>query len=562
MVGDLRRVGTIRLVEGGSVIGRGEIVGSVAGALARPVVRLIVGNLAVAVGYWTFAQLGSLAQYTGNIEVAWLPVGLAAGMLYLGDLRWFVGGIVGDFIVGPNFGFAFPWDGADLVATAGNTIEFVLAAYLMRRWLGPRNVLERPADVGRLFASIGIGTAVSAVIGNLDAVWLAGAPWSGFGSGVRTWWLGDTSGGLLTAPLLIVWWVGFRRPRGEGRRLLEGTAILGLVSAVSVVVFSSHHPLTYVVFPALVLAAVYLGQRGATLALAVTYAVAVGMTAASVGPFVSRSINDQTLDTQLYILVASVTTLILGAAVSARRRAAVDLAQSRQREEERAAHERQRIARDLHDSVSQTLFSLGLHAGIAKHELGRTQLASGSSLPATIDELAHLARGALVEMRASIFELRGGAVAEQGLVAALGVHGAALGVRHEVSVSVGGPDERLPLSPAVEELLFRIGQEAVTNAVKHSGTRSVRVQVTIENGAVDLFVRDHGPGFDPGRTYGGHLGLELMRSRTREAGGVITIDSSPTTGTAIRVVVPTATAKKVARPTLPARPAAPPASVS
>jgi hypothetical protein len=91
----------------------------VADVRARPIVRVIVGNLAVAVGYWLFAQLGSLAQYTGNIEVAWLPVGFAAGMLYLGDLRWFVGGMVGDFVVGSNFGFAFPWDGPDLVATAG-----------------------------------------------------------------------------------------------------------------------------------------------------------------------------------------------------------------------------------------------------------------------------------------------------------------------------------------------------------------------------------------------------------------------------------------------------------
>jgi signal transduction histidine kinase len=526
-------------------------------------VRLLLGNLAVAVGYWTFAELGSLAQYTGQIEVAWLPVGFAAGMLYLGDLRWFVGGMVGDFVVGANFGFAFPWDVPDLVTTAGNTIEFVLAAYLMRRWLGPRNVLERPTDVGRLFVAIGIGTAVSAVVGNLDAVWLGGAPWSDFAEGVRTWWLGDTSGGLLLAPLLMVWWANSRLPRWHFRQVVEGVGILGLVAGVSVAVFSSRHPLTYVVFPALVLAAVYLGQRGATLAVFLTYAVAVGMTAADVGPFASRSIDDQTLDTQLYVLVASVTTLILGAAVSARRRAAVDLAQSRERERERGVRERERIARDLHDSVSQTLFSLGLQAGIAKHEIARTHLASGSALPAAIDELALLAHGALVEIRASIFELRGDAITEQGLVAALGAHGAALAVRNEVSVSVEGPPERLPLSPAVEELLFRIGQEAVTNAVKHSGSVSVSAKVTIEDDAVALDICDQGVGFDAHRSYGGHLGLELMRIRASEAGGRVMIDSSPTTGTAIRVVVPSATARAAAPPSvLPGPRAAPPASVS
>ncbi len=240
--------------------------------------------------------------------------------------------------------------------------------------------------------------------------------------------------------------------------------------------FSSHHPLTYLVFPALVLAAVYLGQRGATVALLAAFVVAVAMTAANVGPFVEKSINDEALSTELYILIAIITTLTLGAAVSGRRRAAVELVQSQRRESERAAAERQRIARDLHDSVSQTLFSLGLHVGIAKHETARAELDSQSPLAATIDEVAKLARGALLEMRASIFELRGGAVAEQGLVAALGAHAAALAVRHDVQMSVDGPSQRLSLSPEAEELLFRIGQEAMTNAVKYSRSTTIAVQ--------------------------------------------------------------------------------------
>ena len=175
----------------------------------------------------------------------------------------------------------------------------------------------------------------------------------------------------------------------RARQVMQALVILGGVVGLSIAIFSSHHPLTYLVFPALVLAAVYLGQRGATVALVLAYLVAVGMTAANAGPFVETSINDEALSTQLYILVATVTTLTLGAAVSARRRAAVDLAESRRREVERAAEERQRIARDLHDSVSQTLFSLGLHAGIAKHEVTRADLETDSGLPAAIDEVAN-----------------------------------------------------------------------------------------------------------------------------------------------------------------------------
>jgi signal transduction histidine kinase len=184
------------------------------------------------------------------------------------------------------------------------------------------------------------------------------------------------------------------------------------------------------------------------------------------------------------------------------------------------------------------LFSLGLHAGIAKHEVARAELAPESALPATVDELAELARGALLEMRASIFELRGGALAEQGLVAALGAHGAALAVRHDASVTVEGPDERLPLPPDAEELLFRIGQEALTNAAKHSGSQTIAAEVAISEGDVALVIHDRGVGFDPSRSYGGHLGLELMRSRAADAGGSITIESVPNAGTSVRAVVP------------------------
>jgi integral membrane sensor domain MASE1 len=294
-------------VRGGS---RGGAIDAIAVALReRPWLRLIAGNVAVAIGYWALAEIGGLAQYRDGIEVAWLPVGFAAAMLYLGDLRWFVGVIVGDMIVGPNFIPAVDPTVSNLVATMGNTIEVVLGAYLMRRWLGRNNPLERPADVGRLFVAIGICTAVSAVIGTIDYMLWLGLSWHDAPTNVRTWWLGDTSGGLLLAPLLLVW---LRRPwptRWRRRELIEAVAILAAVVGLSVAVFSSHHPLTYVEFPALVVAAVYLGQRGATIALVLTLVAAVLMTAANVGPFVEKSINDQALSTQLFILVSTLTTV-------------------------------------------------------------------------------------------------------------------------------------------------------------------------------------------------------------------------------------------------------------
>jgi signal transduction histidine kinase len=382
-----------------------------------------------------------------------------------------------------------------------------------------------------------------------------------------TWWLADLSGGLLLTPLLLVWGQGLRSWRSwrswpgltpaaalrsarrglacvSWRQAAQVVVILGLVAGVSIVAFGVEFPVPYIVFPALILAAVNRGLRGATASLAVALAVAIGMTAARDRPFAQQSITTVVLNTQLYILTATLTTLTLGAAVSARRRAAAELAAAHQRAADQAEAERQRIARDLHDSVSQTLFTLGLHAGIARHEAARAALPQGSTLPGALEDVAGLAQAALLEMRASIFDLRGGAVAEQGLVTALAAHGAALTVRHDVQVRVTGPEDRLPLAPQAEESLFRIGQEAITNAVKHSGCPEVSAEVLLAgaaggDGQVVLVVRDRGVSFDPAASYAGHLGLRLMRSRAADIGGSAEIASRPGEGTTVRVSVPT-----------------------
>lgn len=527
--------------------------------------HLAAGILGVGIAYWSLAKLGTTLYYDGGVEVVWLPAGFTAAVLYLGDMRWAAGAAAADLLLGtgvvPFHLQALLHDPTVFYQTVGNTIEFVLAAYLMRRWLGPRCQFERPVDIARLVLIFLLVTPISATLGTLSS-WQGGyISASQMPTFFRTWILADASGAILIVPLMLVWWPLPRWRDVEARTVAEALAIIGLVGISGLAAFSSHHPLTYLAFPALVLAAVTLGQRGATVALALTFAMAMVMTTRDIGPFVTGSITDEVLNTQLFMIVATVGTLTLGAAVNARRRAAVELAEARRREAEVAAEERQRIARDLHDSVSQTLFSLSLHAGLAKHELARVSLPDGSALPAAIDEVETLAQGALLEMRASIFALRGAAVAEQGLVAALAAHATALAARHGVAVTVDGPDERLPLTPRTEELLGRIGQEAITNAVKHSGSPTVSVEVGSRNGHVTMNVADRGTGFDAEGTYPGHLGLDLIRTRALDAGGSATIASAPDAGTTVRVVVPAAPSHAAPRAPL-GRLAAPPASAS
>jgi len=212
------------------------------------------------------------------------------------------------------------------------------------------------------------------------------------------------------------------------------------------------------------------------------------------------------LNLQLYITFAALTTGCLAGIVSERRRAALELAESQRREGERAALDRQRIARDLHDSVSQWLFSATLHVRTAQ--------------------------------RALIFELQPGALAEEGLVAALAKQASALSAREGLVIEVDGPDARLPLGPEVEAQLYRVGQEALANAVKHARASRATVRIAAADDTVSIEVTDDGRGVDPAAVGPEHFGLRSMRGRVADIGGRLEVTTTPGHGTALRVDVP------------------------
>src|SRR5690606_4762228 len=132
-----------------------------------------------------------------------------------------------------------------------------------------------------------------------------------------------------------------------------------------------------------------------------------------------------------------------------------------------ALEERQRLARELHDSVSQALYGIALGARTARTLLDRAELAAEQTetLASPLDYVLSLAEAALTEMRALIFELRPESLAMEGLVVALTRQGDALEARHNVAVTTAfGPEPELPLS--TKEALFRVAQEALHNVVK------------------------------------------------------------------------------------------------
>ena len=198
-----------------------------------------------------------------------------------------------------------------------------------------------------------------------------------------------------------------------------------------------------------------------------------------------------------------------------------------------ALEERQRLARDLHDSVSQALFGIALGARTARTLAERDPAAVIEPLEYVLD----LAEAGLAEMRALIFELRPDALASDGLVDALGRQVRALSARHglEVDASLGREPD---LALGAKDALYRVAQEALHNIVKHARATRVAVQLGGDGGRVSLVVVDDGVGFDPTGTFPGHLGLTSMRERITAVGGDMELVSGPGGGTRLTVHVP------------------------
>jgi len=208
-----------------------------------------------------------------------------------------------------------------------------------------------------------------------------------------------------------------------------------------------------------------------------------------------------------------------------------------------ALEERQRLARDLHDSVSQALFSMTLQTRGAQLALEKEGMDPAGPVGRRLDDLKELTEGALAEMRMLIFELRPGAMQEEGLVAAVRKLGQGIAARDALVVDVEAPAERVPLRPLAEEQLYRLTQEALTNVVKHARAQRVWVRIAPceASGGLVLEVVDDGVAFDPSLPRPGHLGLRTMADRAESLGGGLEILSQPGEGTTVRAVIPAGT---------------------
>lgn len=290
-----------------------------------PALKQFLAGVGVCIAYILASKLSlRFASVHPSSSPFWPPAGLAiAALLILGQRLW-PAIFVGAFLVNlTTAGTAF----TSLGIALGNTLEALLATYLVTRFANGRRAFEKSWDILRfaLYAGI-LSTAVAATFGVTSLALGGYAPWRQYTLIWRTWWLGDATGALVFAPFLLLWSAN-PRLKWSQREVLEGLCLFGLMLLTASMVFGPlfhtqmrGDPWTFLCTPFLVWAAFRFGPREAATAICVLCAAEVAGTVRGYGPFVSESTNRSLLLLQAFVATKTVMILIFAVEVWERRR--------------------------------------------------------------------------------------------------------------------------------------------------------------------------------------------------------------------------------------------------
>jgi len=508
-----------------------------------------LGKVALVFGaYFVTARLGlRLGAVAGFATLVWPPTGISLAALFLlGDALW---PAVALGALAVNVAAGAPLAVACGIAT-GNTLE-ALAGVTLLRLARFQPGLERVRDVLALvLLAAFLSTLVSALIG-VGSLWAGGVVRGSEALATQAWWIGDALGDLVIAPAVFVWTA---RPRiSFGRwRWLEALAIAALLVGFSLDIFSGSGDgllrQTYMVFPALVLAASRFGPYGASTGVLLVSAIAIAGTATGHGPFLRASLSESLLFLQAFMGIVALTMLVVEAAMTERNRAV----EARDEFLAIASHELstpltalslqvQNLLRALKRGESEidklrvhtegTWRMVGRLARMIRELLEISRISGRIRLEREEVDLALLIRESVSRLDPQIIQ----AGSEVTVLA---------------SEPVPGHWDRTRLDQVIDNLL--------ANAIKFGAGKPVEIVVDGLGPMARLEVRDHGIGIGPSdqarvferferavsrRRFGGlGLGLWIARQVVEAHGGTISLSSEPGRGSTFTVELPRALA--------------------
>ncbi len=529
-------------------------------------------HIALAALYFAAGKLGlSLAFIHPSATAVWPPTGIALAALILMGRRFWPGIFAGAFIVNATTaGNA----ATSLGIAAGNTLEALLGAAVIERFAGGREAFDSPR---RFFNFVLAGTVcpvISATMGT-GSLWLGGfVPHAEFLSVWTTWWLGDVSGALLIAPLIILW---ANEPTLSWRPLqwFEAALILAATGAVAWIVFWNppFFSLAYLSVPILVWTAFRFGRRETAVVLCLLLGLALGATLNGRGPFAADTPHHSLLRLQLFMAIIALTKMSL--AIIIWRNLQVENALRRAHEElEERVRQRTQSLREKSLALERSNQDLREFAAAASHDLqeplhkianfielfrqkysGRIDAEADQIIGYVVDgasRMERLIRDLLNYSRVGQAEL---AMAPVDMNEALDQAESSL----EISIrQCGGRVTRdlLPKVLANETHMVQLFQNLVGNAIKFRAEQAPLVHVSARhrNGEWIFSVSDNGIGIEPKYAerifgifqrlhprsrYGGTgIGLALCRKILERHGGKIWVESEPGKGSTFRFTLP------------------------
>lgn len=524
----------------------------------------------VALLYFAAAQAGLMFAVVGStVTLVWPPSGIALVAILAFGYRIAFGIALGAFL-------ANAWTGLPILLAAGIAIGNVLAAlagaFLLQRLARFRNTLDRRRDVFALIILAAVcSTTLSAFVG-VATLSLGGlVSFGDYASVWLMWWLGDMMGVLVVAPPLLVW-LTHPRPVLSTLKTVEAVGLFATLLVVSYMIFATpelaghgYYPAALAVFPFVIWGALRFDYWGAILVTGAISVLAIWGTTQGTGPFAVGSPVDSLVGWCLFVNVVAVTGLLLAASSAEERRAQAEIKSAhdeleqrvRERTEELAQTnagleqemaERQRLEAALTQVSEAQQKSIGreLHDGLGQH---LTSIAFfGATLQSKLDDRAQpeaVAAQRIVELVNQSIDMtrriaRGlypAALEFQGISTALDELADNTRALKGIScVLRADPDARVR-DPLAAINLYRVAQEAINNAIKHSQARHLRIDLACVNGNHRLSVSDDGIGFDPERVEQG-LGMHSLRARASLLGGFLEIERNTQGGTTVAIIYP------------------------